>query len=822
MILTNERSNPIIFLMFKNYFKTALRNLSRKKAYSLLNIIGLALGIGCSLVIYKVIMFEKSFDKHQENYDKIYRVGNNSIRPSGTEKGMGTPHPVGPAIVEDFPEITEVTRTNYVYGDQMNVREGDKMKKFLYEEGVVFVENSFFKVFTVEFKAGDPKTALTEPNTVVITESESRKLFGLGEGAEVEAMGKTVNYGNKKDFKVVGIMEDPVEETNFQFTLLFEYSSQEEINPYFRGGKEWNSTSSNTNTYLLVNDGFDAVVFDDKMIAFVDKYYEEGESKRRRFVSQPLSAIHFDDEYGNYTYSTSKELILALSFIAAFLVLTACINFINLATAQAANRSKEIGIRKAIGGYTRQLVIQFFSEISVISFLSVLMSLAVAEFMFVQLEDIIGTRLRLDLFADPSTVWFLLVLFVGVSFLSGFYPSILLSRMNTVLALKNKINARSHSGGLNLRKTLVIAQFTISQFLIIGTVIISAQMDYFLSKDLGFEKEAIVKTYLPERDVTKSDRFKQQLLTDPSIVDITFALSAPTGNSNSHSNFNYAPLDSEEDYNASFKCSDERYMDVYGLELLAGRNFIKNDSNGYVIINERTANLMGFGDNYEGAVGEALSTGWGGDKKIIGVMNDFHSQNLSEDLGYVFLIHEPEVFYEIAFKTAPNSNAKQAISHFETAWEMVYPEYVIDWSFYDEELASRYEQEQNIAALMNTFTIVSILIGCLGLYGLISFIAANRTKEVGIRKVLGASVFGIIQKFTMEVLVLVGIAFAVAAPLAYLLLNEWLSSYTFRIEIGIQFFVVAFFATLVVAVLTVSYRTISTALINPARTLKDE
>lgn len=822
MILIGNHVNPIIKRMLKNYFKTAFRNLLRKKAYSLLNIVGLALGIGCSLVIYKVIVFEKSFDTHQENFENIYRISSESIRPSGVEKGMGTPHPVGPAIIEEFPEIQAVTRTNYVWGDQMNVREGDNVKKFLYEDGVVFVENSFFDLFTVEFKAGDPKTALTEPSTVVIAESESRKLFGLGEGAEVEAIGKTLNYGNQKDFKVVGIIADPVEETNFPFKLLFEYDSQGEVNPYYSEGKEWNSTSSNTNTYMLVGEGFEQAAFDEKMLEFVDKYYDEGESKRRRFVSQPLATIHFDDDYGNYTYSTSKELILALSFIAAFLVLTACINFINLATAQAANRSKEIGIRKAIGGYTTQLVVQFFSEITVISFLSVLMSLAVAEFMFVQLEDIIGTRLTLDLFSDLSTIGFLLVLFIGVSFLSGFYPSILLSRMNTVLALKSKINSKNHSGGLNLRKTLVIAQFTISQFLIIGTVIISAQMDYFLTKDLGFDQEAIVKTYMPERDVTKSARFKQHLLSDPTITDVTFGLSAPTGNSNSHSNFNYAPLDSEEDYSASFKCADNRYMDVYGLQLLAGRNFVENDSSGYLIINEKTAKLMGFGGNYEEAIGQTLPTGWNGDKKVIGVMNDFHSQNLSEELDYVFLIYEPRAFYEIAFKTAPNTDVKKAVTHFEDAWEEVYPEYVVDWQFFDEELASRYEQEQNIAALMNTFTIVSILIGCLGLYGLISFIAANRTKEVGIRKVLGASVFGIIRKFTLEVLILVGIAFAVAAPLAYLLLTEWLSSYTFRIEIGADFFIVAFFATLFIAVLTVSYRTISTALINPARTLKDE
>ncbi|MEP5611096.1 MAG: ABC transporter permease [Cyclobacteriaceae bacterium] len=808
--------------MFKNYFKTALRNLSRKKAYSILNIIGLALGIGCSLVIYKVIVFEQSFDTHQSNYLDIYRVVNESTNPGGTEKGMGTPHPVGPAIKTDFPEIKKVARTYYIGGEQMNVKEGDNIKKFLLDEGVVFVENAFFQIFDVEFKAGDPKTALTEPNTVVISESESRRLFGYGAGAEVEAMGKTINFKNLRDFKVVGVVADPVETTNFRFTLLFEYGSQGEANPYYGEGTQWNSTSSSTNTYMLVDKGFDPISFDSKMIDFVEKYYDEGASERRKYLSQPMSEIHFDNEYGNYTYSTAPEMILALTFIAIFLVLTACINFINLATAQAANRSKEIGIRKAIGGYTRQLVLQFFSEITVISFLAIVLSLAVAELMFVQLEEVIGSRLQLDLFTDLQTIGFLLILFVSVSFLSGFYPSVLLSRMNTVLALKNKITAKTHSGGLNLRKALVITQFTISQFLIIGTVIISAQMEYFTTKDLGFDKEAIIKTYLPERDQTKSERFRNEMLSEPAIADVTFALSSPTGNSNSHSNFNYAPLESEDSYNASFKCADERYMDVYGLELLAGRNFVKNDSSTYIIINEQTAKLMGFGDDYEGAIGEVFGTGWNGDKKIIGVMNDFHSRGLSEELGYVFLIYDPRVFYEIAFKTAANTNVNAAITHFENSWEKVYPEYVVDWQFFDEELAENYEQEQNIASLMNTFTLVSILIGCLGLYGLISFIAANRTKEVGIRKVLGASVGAIIQKFTTEILILVGIAFAVAAPIAYLILNQWLDSYTFRIDIGFEFFLIAFVGTLLVAVLTVSHRTISTAMINPARTLKDE
>lgn len=809
--------------MLKNYLKTALRNLSRNKAYSILNVVGLALGIGCALVIFKVINFEKSFDTHHANYENIYRVVGEQIYPDKVDRGMGTPHPVGPAIRTDFPEIREVARVHYIWGDQINVKEGQNIKKFMLDEGVVFTENSFFSIFDVDFVAGDKSTALNELKTAVISESLARKFFNLEPGSESESIGEIVNYSNQEDFKIVAVIADPPEATNFPFTLLLNYDGQIATNPYYGEGKRWNSTSSNTNTYMLVPDSFNPDDFNNQLIGMVDKYYEEGVSERRRFVVQPLSEIHADDVYGNYVYATPNELLTALSFIAVFLVLTACINFVNLATAQAANRSKEIGIRKAIGGYTGQLVFQFFTEITLITLFAVFCSLAIAEFMFTYLEDVIGTRLQLDLFNGLQTLGFIFLLLILVSFLSGFYPSILLSRMNTVMALKNKITAKNNSGGLNLRKALVIAQFAISQFLIIGTVIISAQMNYFLTKDLGFEKEAIVKSYLPERDPVKNERMRQLLKEDPTIENVTFSLSSPTGNSNSHSNFNYAPLESEDSYEASYKPADEEYMELYGLELLAGRGIQKDDSINYVVINQKTADLMGFKDNYEGAIGERLTSGWRGQLlKVVGVMKDFHSQDLREDFQFVFLLPDKDVYYEVAIKSSEGSDVRKAITKFEDVWEKVYPEYIIDWQFFDEELAENYEREESIATLMSTFTIISILIGCLGLYGLIAFIAANRTKEVGIRKALGASIFVIIRSFTMEVLVLVTISFIIAAPLAYYILSQWLNDYQFRIDMGIGFFALAFLATLIVATLTVSHRTITTALINPAKTLKDE
>ena len=389
--------------MFRNYLITALRNLKRNKVYTALNVFGLALGIGCALVIYKVISYEFSYDKHHANYEQVYRVVNQNIYPDRVDKGMGTPHPVGPAIKEDYPNIKHVVRTNYMYGDQLNVTDGSgEIKKFRIEEGMVFTENSFFDVFTVEWIAGNKATALTNPQTVVIATSQAQKLFNLPEGMEQEALGRTINFNNVKDFKVVGVIKDPKEPTSLPFTYLFDYESQGgEINPYFREGTSWNSTSSNTNTYFIPSEGFDLNAFNEAMIAFVDKYHGEGESEERRYVAQAYSEIHFDQEYGSYTGATSLQFLYALGLIGVFLVLTACINFINLATAQASNRAKEIGIRKAIGSMTSQLLVQFLSEIALITFFALIIALAIAELMF-NFSKILAARHRLHVTCSLS------------------------------------------------------------------------------------------------------------------------------------------------------------------------------------------------------------------------------------------------------------------------------------------------------------------------------------------------------------------------------------------------------------------------------------
>lgn len=807
--------------MFKNYIITALRNLKKNKVFAFINILGLALGIGCSLVIFKVIMYELSYDKHQENLNNIYRISRLSIYPDFLDKGMGSPNPLGPAIKADYPEIRKVVRTFYIGDAQINVeREDGELDKFLFDEGIAFTENAFFEVFTVDWIAGDQKTALQEPYTAVISKSMAQKLFHLSENEVGLAIGKSISY--EKDFKVVGVIGDPPSATNLPFEILLNFESQGLANPYYYEGKEWNSTSSATNTYVLVNDGFDVEAFELKLVDTVIKYYNEEETAKRKFIPQPFATLHFDKEHGAYKETISMSFIYALGIIALFLVLTACINFINLATAQAANRAKEIGIRKAIGGLSTQLITQFMAEISLIVLVAMIVGLAISEMGFIALEDIIGYRITLDFANDLPTWTYLFILFITVTAVSGFYPSILLSRMNTILALKSKITTKRNSGGLSLRKGLVIFQFAISQFLIIGTLVVSAQMKYFNEKDLGFDQEAIVNADVPSLDKMKLKRFKNLVLESPRIKDITFALSQPTGNSNSMSNFNYAPLNSESSYRANFKGCDTNYLEFFGLKLLAGRNLRASDSTLNIVINRRIADLMGFKDNYEAVIGENLQTGWNGDKKVIGVMDDFHTQSLSGEIDYTILIYEPRIFYSMSFKISSMTESKEALADFTRAWEEVYPEDVVDYQFYDEALAEEYETEQRVFSLLRIFSLISILIGCLGLYGLISFIAINRTKEIGVRKALGASIFTILKLFSKEMLTLTAIAFFVAAPFAYFVMSGWLEDYTYRISLGYEFFALAFGITLVIAALTISHRSISTAMINPAQTLKDE
>ncbi|MEM7299361.1 MAG: FtsX-like permease family protein, partial [Bacteroidota bacterium] len=521
---------------------------------------------------------------------------------------------------------------------------------------------------------------------------------------------------------VVGVYKDFPVTTDYPFKLIASYPTLEGLNVYDNGMESWNYTSSSTNCLALLDKDANPMDLERQFPDFVDKYKGEDESRFESFKLQPFGDIHFNRQLYNYSERTiNKEVLLALGVIGLILIITACINFINLATAQAIKRSKEIGIRKVLGGYRTQLVVQFLSETFIITFFALLVSLGVAELLLINLTEILSYRLYLDPFGDMLFLAFLFGITAFVGVLSGLYPSFLLARINAISALRAKLGSSS-AGGFSLRRALVIFQFGISQLLIICTVIVNSQMDYFYSKGLGFETDGILLTYLPENDKNQLDRLEQELLSHPEIEKVSFNISAPTGENNFSANFSYTPLQMEEDPHANFKLIDEKYFDLFNLNLLAGRALNERDSNT-VVVNRQIVKFMGLA-NPEEAIGEKLNGGGirgSNQMTIVGVVDDYHTYSLHDKLEFVIMMYAPDLFFEAGIKYT-NAGKENVLKIVEEEWSKVYPAYVFDYDFLDEQLVERYQDEQGMAKLLTIFSVIAIFIGCLGLYGLITFL----------------------------------------------------------------------------------------------------
>lgn len=813
--------------MLRNYLITAYRNLKRDRVYTFLNIFGLALGLGCVLVIYRYVSFHTSFDKDQPAYERIYRVVTQEKTPTGQGYNDGVPHPVGKSLRNDYPEMLAVAQTHFEYGGQINVRKETGGTAKYQEDGIVFVEPTIFDVLELNVIAGTPRHSLTNINTAVITASLAQKYFGLPANQVGDAIGRTINLASVVDLDIVGVIEDRQENTDFPFTILISYPSQQETNPYYDDGERFNSTSSATHCYVLLGPSDSPERYESRFPDFVGKYFGEDDVEDLTMSLLPLRDMHTTLEYQKYSgTSLPPTERWALIAVALILLIAGCINFINLATAQAVKRSKEIGVRKVLGSGRSRLIIQFLSETLIITIVAILIAFVVAELLLIHLEEVIDLKLSIDIMGQPETIGFLVVVVVLVTFLAGFYPSVLLSKMNPVLAIKNKISSRQHTGGISLRRLLVIIQFAISQVLIIGTIIVNSQMDFIRNADLGFNKEAIVTAFVPEpRDKEALERIRTSLQQNPDIERVSFSMSTPSSGNNAHSNISYAPMDTDVQYNANFKPIDESYIDLYGLQLIAGRNFHQSDTTNVAIVNRHTVTWMGLSDP-EQALGQKLKTGYEGDKTIIGVVEDFNVYTLHQGLDRVLFIKLPDFNYNLSVQLRTTNgrinNLEGSLTAIQEAWEAGFPDYIYDFSFYDEALADQYQDEQATSTLLSIFSGIAVFIGCLGLYGLVSFIAAQKSKEIGVRKVLGASVWHVLAIFSRELVLLLIVAFAIAAPVGYWLMHGWLSDFAYSIAITVTEFASAIAFTLVIALMTMSYQSIKAAIANPVESLKDE
>ena len=793
----------------------------------LLNVLGLALGIGCALVIYRVITYELSYDRHHQNFDKIYRVTRADQQPNEISREAGVPHPFGTALREDYPFIDEVARVDYQYGAIVASWDKDEQVKRLNEEGgIAFANPAFFSVFTFPSVSGELGKAVEELNSAVISDQWAKKYFDLRDENVSDVVGKVITVNSKLRVTIKGVFQAPPENSDFPFQLIIHYHNLKDANDYYDEGTYWNSTSSSTNVYVLLQSEAEKDQLLSSFPDFTRKYFDKDDAATLSFGLQPLAEVHFDDTYENYGSRTmDMRLLIALGVVGIFLIVTACINFTNLATAQAVKRSKEIGIRKVMGGHRGQLLFQFYSETFIITLIAALLSLAVAELFLIQLKDILGYRLYVSFGENPDLALFLLATVLVVTLLAGFYPSLILSRMNPVLAIKNKITSDKHTGGLSLRRALVVIQFSISQALIIGTIVVVMQIRFIQSQPLGFDQEAILTAYIPVQDHQQIETLRNRLLSVSGVEGVTFCLGTPIANSNSNSNFSYPDGGVTENYTANFKIADEQYIDFFDLELLAGRSIRPSDSLKAAVINEQVLNILGF-ESPAAAIGATIKTGFSGDKEIVGVVKDFHISSLHSGLKPAMIIYLPNGFYQMAVKFSTSGDAVKkldnAISSIDEIWSATYPEFIFDYQFLDESIAERYETEKNLSKLFLIFAGIAIFIGGLGLYGLISFLANQRTKEIGVRKVLGASMAEIVMIFSKETVVLLGVAFVISAPFTYWVMDNWLQDFEYRIPFSALIFVVAILVSLVIALASTGYRSVLAARVNPVESLRSE
>lgn len=810
--------------MIKNYLLLAFRNVLRNRSYTLINVLGLTIGLTACIIIFLLISYEVRFDRFHKHYERIYRITQRTRSSSGEELNAATPYPVAKAFRNDFSQIPLVTQIHVQ--DESLVAVGDD-KQML--KDIVYADSLFFEVFDFKVLSGNPRVELGEPGKVFLTRSTADKLLkGQDHG--------TIKYNGVEDMEVVGIIEDPAPESHIQFTMVISMAS---LKSDIFGGfplDSWDMTAAGY-TYFVLPDNMTPETVLKGLEGFIDKYYKKEEKEHNRdrvFELQPLRTIHFDTQFTDHatvTKAIDASNLWVMGILGIFILMIACVNFINLATALAMRKAKEIGVRKTLGARRRQLTLYFLGETFLITLIAVLISLCITEWTLPWLNGFLEKNLHVNLLSNGMLLVFLLVLILFTTVFSGFYPAVILSGFNPATVLKSKVTAQGTSGAW-VRKVLVVFQFSIAQVLIICTLVIAGQMTYFRDKPLGFSREAIINVPLPQPDIPLQASLRTRLEAIPEVQHVSLSLGPPTSDNVFRTNFQRDEK-SSEGYTTTVKPVDWHYLETYGIKLLAGRWLNDTDEKQtdldmpleqrhYVyILNEAAIRRLGFASP-QAAIGQTIVTGIYGIKaEIAGVVADYHTTSLHEPIAPVIMMNFPRFYYDAGIKVN-SQNLPQTIAAIRTAWESVYPDFYFEYTFLDEEVAGQYRQDERTFTLFKIFAGISIFIGCLGLYGLISFMANQKLKEVGIRKVMGASVASIVMLFTREFIKLIVIAFALAAPLAYYFMDNWLQGFAYRIDMPWWVFLLAVVVTLIIALLTVSYRSIRAAVTNPAQVLAAE
>ncbi len=801
--------------MITNYFKTALRNLKHHKSYFLINISGLSTGIAACLLIFLVVRYELSYDKDQPAYNSIYRVVTRDISPEGTEYNPGIPYPALEALRIDIPKI-ETSALFACFGTQVSFdgSAGMPRKKFIENNGLFFCDPQFFDLFFYKWIVGNP-ALLGQPNMIVLTKSIAEKYFGDWKNA----IGKIIRIDNGMDLKVGGILEDLPQNTDLPVKMMGSFITIKN-NRFYGYTDDWGSTTSNFQIYAKLPDGMSAQTVEKQLSLLAKKYYKNEGVNKRTNILQPLADLHFNTELGNFgDHTTSRATLMTLAMIGFFIILMACINFINLSTAQAVTRSKEIGVRKVLGGSRKQLFSQVMGETGLIVALSAVIAIIIASAALPYIKHVVSINEVLSPVTGESAL-FIVAIVLLVTLLSGIYPALVLSGFKPVVALKNKISSAT-VGGISLRRGLVITQFAISQALIVGTIVAVAQMNFVRTADLGFNRDAvlILSSSSDTNLISRHRIFKQNLLQLPGVSLVSLCSDVPSSNANWGTNFAF-DHHADENFTLFTKYADADYFKTFDLKFAAGGPYEAGDTSGKVVVNETLLKKLNI-KNPQDAIGKDIRTGGSRWRQIAGVVKDFKTNSLRDQVKPLLIASRKRHFSNVTVKihSANLANTRNAI---QDAWDKMFPEYAFDSTFMDETIEQFYLQETQMATLYKIFAALAIFISCLGLYGLVSFMVVQKTKEVGIRKVLGAGVSNIIVLFSREFTILILVAFTISAPLGWYMMNSWLNNFAYKININWQVFATSVLISMFIAWISVGYKAIRAAIANPVKSLRTE
>jgi len=797
------------FIMFKNYLKTALRITKQHKEYSFINIAGLALGIACCLLILFWVQDELSFDRFHENADHLYRLVEDLNFEGRTLHIARTPSAVAPALLEEIPDV--VNAAIYLPAPSLLVTHGENN---FYENGIAFVSPSFLEMFTFSFIKGNQDSALKDLSSIVITDEAAEKYFG-GE----DPIDRTLRINNKQDFIVRGVLENVPQNSHLKFDVLLPFAALENMGE--DAGIRWKPVMENWGvnfyfSYIQVAENTDIHALDSKIVDFIK---EHSSITSTELHVQPIKKIHlFSNLVADVEDNGSIKHVYIFSIIAFFVLFIACINFMNLTTAHAARRAKEVGMRKISGAKRGQIINQFLGESLFLSFFSLIFAVCIVFVFLPAFNSLSGKELAFDAGNSLGIFLILIVITTTTGILAGSYPAFFLSSFQPINILGK--SGKTAQRKMIFRRFLVIIQFSLSIFLIIATFIVHDQLHFIQNSPLGFDRDHVVSIRLRGETAQSFPAVKEELLKNPQILSVTAANQLPTHILYSLTGAYWEGKDPKDDVLFHFVTVDYDFIQTLNLQLVEGRAFSKefqSDQTAAFILNEKAAEYIG----KESVVGEAFGF-FGRRGRIIGVVKNFHFDNFYNEIKPLVLLYEAPSSDNFLIARISGDDISKNVAVMEEAWNKTIPFYPFELNFLDDEFNRQYRAEKRMGRLFNSFTFLSVFIASLGLFGLVSFMANQRTKEIGIRRVVGASVADIVKILTKEFILLVGIANLIAWPAAYFFMGKWLDNFVFRTHIQMWMFLYAALIAFAIAFLSVSYKTIKAATANPVDSLRYE